>query len=321
MTSMDRLRSRLDNATPSSNAPGFWDHLAQPDSSAVKQVPTESLHSYARHTFRVRDTDDFQSLLLSVREYGIREPLLVRPSPTLPGDYEIIAGHRRHRAAAMLGLSTVPCIIENVSDDYTADQLMGITNLQRPGWLPSERARTYKLYMEAERAKGQIRIGRPAKSNSGTGFQSIERGKALREVVAQQFGISGKALEQYIKLNDLIPGLLDLTDDDRIQIKAAYQLAFIPQISQEPIYQVLQDHPEIRVTAVQGAALRAAGSRLSIAVVEELLGLGGAAQKPKTYTDYIQTPRDVFRRYKQDEELQRRLAETIDRYVAERERR
>lgn len=317
-SSMDRLRAKLGTDTPSSSAPGFWESIAAPG-SAIKQIPTGRLHSYAKHTFRLRDTDEFRGLVASVRANGVKEPLLVRPFPGVEGDYEIIAGHRRHKAAELSGQAMVPCIVENLSD-READQLMAESNIQRPGWLPSERARTFKLYLEAARARGEIRIGRPAKSNGGTEFHAFEKGTTLRDAVAQRFGLSGKAFEQYIKLNDLIPELLDLTDDDRILVKAAYQLAFVFPASQRFVADVLRDHPEVRINAAQGAALRAAGIRLSVSVVEDILGLGAQPrQRPVSYTDFLQTPRDVVRRYKQDETLQRRIADVIDRYIAERE--
>lgn len=126
------------------------------DEDHVLHIHLSQLHEFKGHTFNVRKTSgDFEALVESAKVNGIKTPLIVRPYRDIIGEYEIIAGHRRREAAKDAGLDKVPCIVLNL-DDPTAEQLMGESNLQRPSWQPSERARTYKMWMDAEKRRTGI---------------------------------------------------------------------------------------------------------------------------------------------------------------------
>ncbi len=125
----------------------------------VQQLPVTALRPKSNHTFKVRtDSAHYAALVDSIRSSGIQTPLLVRRDPMQPGAYEIIAGHTRWTAAQELGLTTVPCIVAQLSD-ADADIMMAETNIQRPDWLPSERARTYKVWLEAVQTETGITQG------------------------------------------------------------------------------------------------------------------------------------------------------------------
>lgn len=137
----------------------------------VQQLPATALRPKSNHTFKVRTgSPHYTALVDSIRSSGIRTPLLVRRDPVQPGAYEIIAGHTRWTAAQELGLATVPCIVAQLSD-ADADIMMAETNIQRPDWLPSERAKTYAVWMEATRRSTGIKAGGDrTKEQTGTEF-------------------------------------------------------------------------------------------------------------------------------------------------------
>ena len=120
----------------------------------VQRIPIGELHEFEGHPFQVRDDEDMEKTVASIREYGITTPLLVRPDPD--GGYEIISGHRRHHAAGLTGLESVPCIVREMDDD-TAIITMVDSNLQREQILPSERAFAYSMKMAAIKHQGQRR--------------------------------------------------------------------------------------------------------------------------------------------------------------------
>ncbi|MEA5142802.1 MAG: ParB/RepB/Spo0J family partition protein [Oscillibacter sp.] len=266
--SFDRLRASMSGDTPAPKSggvvPDFFDALDSPEFRAgdIQQVRVTLLHEFAGHTFKVQeDSPDFLSLRESIKENGIKEPLLVRPHPTIPGEYEIIAGHRRYRAAKLTGLSTVPATIANM-DDNAATRLMAESNIQRPGWLPSEKARTYKVHLEATQKSSGISQGQRTDLTSATWLQKLTTSEAAesvnRDIAAKKWGISGQMFSVYIKLNDLLPELLDMTDDGRIVVKAAYSLAFLPADQQQIVLAFLQSNNK-RVTDDTGKEIRAAG--------------------------------------------------------------
>lgn len=258
----------------------------------VQQLPVTALRPKSNHTFKVRtDSAHYAALVDSIRSSGIQTPLLVRRDPMQPGAYEIIAGHTRWTAARELGLTTVPCIVAQLSD-ADADIMMAETNIQRPDWLPSERARTYKVWLEAVQTETGITQGQRTDTTSGTECPKLGRN---RDVAAQRFGIGSKTLDMYIKLNDLTPELLDMVDANAldaktgIQVKAGYQVAFLSPISQQVVMAVLGDYPEILLKEAQAKALRQAemDGHLTAWAVERALGLGLSDEKKPRQTKRI----------------------------------
>ena len=199
----------------------------------VQQLPATALRPKSNHTFKVRTgSPHYTALVDSIRSSGIRTPLLVRRDPVQPGAYEIIAGHTRWTAAQELELATVPCIVAQLSD-ADADIMMAETNIQRPDWLPSERAKTYKVWLEAVQTETGITQGQRTDTTSGTECPKLGRN---RDVAAQRFGIGPKTLDMYIKLNDLIPELLDMVDANAVDSKTGKVLAGPDLVSRGFVY-------------------------------------------------------------------------------------
>lgn len=214
----------------------------------IREIPTEKLHPFSGHTFKVTRNTDFESTVDSVREHGILIPLVVRPHPTLDNEYEIIAGHRRCAAAKEVALQTVPCLVLNISD-AEAKKDMVESNIQRPEWLPSEKAQSYRLWMDAVREEGGIRAGRPASGNGDTSVRASE-------VACKRFGISARTLDMYVKLNDCVEDILTLCDAGRITVTAAYQVSFLPDEQQMWVVQKLMADPTRTLSEADAKTLR-----------------------------------------------------------------
>lgn len=154
---------------------------AEENQEKILQIPVSELHPFKDHPFKVRDDEEMEKMADSIREYGVLVPLLARPAPE--GGYEIVSGHRRHHAAEIAGIKEIPVIVREMDDD-TAIIAMVDANLQRENILPSERAASYKMKLEAMKRKA----GRPSKENSsqlGNNFGSLSS-----EEMAEELGMN-----------------------------------------------------------------------------------------------------------------------------------
>lgn len=176
-------------------------------SEQVQEIPISELFPFKDHPFRVLDDEAMQRTVESISQFGVLAPAIARPRPE--GGYEIIAGHRRLHASQLLGLETMPVLVRQMDDD-TAIITMVDSNLQRETMLPSERARAYKMKMDAMAR----RAGRPSKENSG----QLDRnflGKETREIIAEQTGESARQVQRYVNLTNLIPELMEIQQYNR----------------------------------------------------------------------------------------------------------
>ena len=195
----------------------------------VMMLPVSELHDFPGHPFQVRDDEEMEKLAESITQHGVLMPGLVRPRTA--GGYEIVAGHRRKFASVKAGIREMPVIVRDMDDD-TAVILMVDSNVQRENVLPSEKARAYKMKLDAIKR----RAGRPGKENSA-GFRqnlfSIQK-------IADDAGEGKTKIQQYIKINDLIPELLKMVDGNEIKFNPAYELAFLRPEEQAVLYDILQ---------------------------------------------------------------------------------
>lgn len=183
----------------------------------VMDLPVADLHPFKNHPFKVLDDDKMRDTVQSIREHGVLVPVLVRPQPD--GGYEIVSGHRRHRACLLAGIETIPAIVREMDDD-AAILVMVDSNMQRENILPSERAWAYRMKLEAiERVKG-----RPKKVG-----QVVPEyfGKRTTEIVAEGTGDSYKQVQRLIRLTELIPPLLDKVDQRKIAFNPAVELSYL----------------------------------------------------------------------------------------------
>ena len=195
-------------------------------------LPVSELHDFPGHPFQVRDDEEMEKLAESITQHGVLMPGLVRPRAA--GGYEIVAGHRRKFASMKAGIREMPVIVREMDDD-TAVILMVDSNVQRENVLPSEKARAYKMKLDAIKRKA----GRPSKENSGQLDQNFCNPYSV-EKIAQDAGESTKQVQRYIRLNELIPELLEMVDGNEIKFNPAYELAFLRPEEQAVLYDILQ---------------------------------------------------------------------------------
>ena len=194
----------------------------------VMMLPVSELHDFPGHPFRVRDDEEMEKLAESITQHGILMPGLVRPRAA--GGYEIVAGHRRKFASMKAGIREMPVIVRDMDDD-TAVILMVDSNVQRENVLPSEKARAYKMKLDAMKRQGE----RTDLTSAG-----IRQKLSSVQKIADDAGEGKTKIQQYIKINDLIPELLEMVDGNEIKFNPAYELAFLRPEEQAVLYDILQ---------------------------------------------------------------------------------
>ena len=192
----------------------------------ISQLPPDKLTPFAKHPYRVQEDAAMDELVESIRVHGILSPLLARPKGE---SYELVSGHRRRLAAQKLGLSTVPVLVREMTDDE-AVILMVDSNLQRENLLPSEKAFAYKMKLEAMKRQGQR-----------TDLTSPQVAAKLRtdDEIAKQAGISGDTVRRYIRLTNLVPPLLQMVDDGRIAFSPAVELSYLTRDEQTELWDLI----------------------------------------------------------------------------------
>ena len=194
----------------------------------VMMLPVSELHDFPGHPFQVRDDEEMEKLAESITQHGILMPGLVRPRAA--GGYEIVAGHRRKFASMKAGIREMPVIVRDMDDD-TAVILMVDSNVQRENVLPSEKARAYKMKLDAMKRQGE----RTDLTSAG-----IRQKLSSVQKIADDAGEGKTKIQQYIKINDLIPELLEMVDGNEIKFNPAYELAFLRTEEQAVLYDILQ---------------------------------------------------------------------------------
>ena len=194
----------------------------------VVMIPVNQIHEFKNHPFKVLDDEDMRKTVDSIREYGVLVPVIIRPDGN--GEYEMISGHRRRYASIMAGKKEVPAIIREMDDD-TATILMVDSNLQREHILPSERAKAYKMKLEALKHQGKR-----------TDLTSCQVGTRLRadEELAKQTGESARTVQRFVRLNNLIPELLDLVDEKKIAFNPAVEISYMKSEEQKECYEAME---------------------------------------------------------------------------------
>ena len=194
----------------------------------VMMLPISELHDFPGHPFQVRDDEEMEKLAESITQHGVLMPGLVRPRAA--GGYEIVSGHRRKFASMKAGVREMPVIVRDMDDD-TAVILMVDSNVQRENVLPSEKARAYKMKLDAMKRQGE----RTDLTSAG-----IRQKLSSVQKIADDAGEGKTKIQQYIKINDLIPELLEMVDGNEIKFNPAYELAFLRPEEQAVLYDILQ---------------------------------------------------------------------------------
>ena len=185
----------------------------------VQELPLSELHPFEGHPFRVVDDEDMEKTVESIKEYGVLTPAIVRPDPY--GGYEIIAGHRRHHASGLAGKETMPVIIRDMDDD-AAIILLVDSNLHRENILPSERAYAYRMKLDAIKHQG--------KTCGQVGHKSRD---ALSSTE------SGRQIQRFIRLTELIPQLLDMVDEKKLAFNPAVEISYLTREEQAQLIEAM----------------------------------------------------------------------------------
>ena len=195
----------------------------------VQEIPLDQLKPFRNHPFKVRDDQRMLDTVDSIREYGVLVPAIARPDPE--GGYELISGHRRKRGCEMAGLQTMPVIIRDLDDD-AAVLVMVDSNIQREELLPSERAFAYKMKLEALKHQG-------ARSDL-TSRQVVGKLEAA-DVIGKTTDESGRQVQRYVRLTNLIPELLNMVDEKMISFNPAVELSYLSPEQQQEMIKAMDD--------------------------------------------------------------------------------
>ena len=190
--------------------------------NAVIPLRTDKLYPFAGHPFKVRDDADMAELMESIRTHGVLSPLLVRPAK--PGTYEVISGHRRLHACKKLGIETVPTLICTMEREDAIIALVD-SNLHREKLLPSEKAFAYKMKLEAL-------------NHQGTSGQLGQ--KWTRDSMAEGTDDSSRQIHRYIRLTNLIPGILEKVDEGKIALTPAVELSYLTETEQQELLETME---------------------------------------------------------------------------------
>ena len=185
----------------------------------VQEIPLSELHPFEGHPFRVADDEDMEKTVESIKEYGVLTPAIVRPDPY--GGYEIISGHRRHHASGLAGKETMPAIVRDMDDD-AAIILLVDSNLHRENILPSERAYAYRMKLDAIKHQG--------KTCGQVGHKSRD---ALSSTE------SGRQIQRFIRLTELIPQLLDMVDEKKLAFNPAVEISYLSREEQAQLIEAM----------------------------------------------------------------------------------
>lgn len=197
----------------------------------VQQIPIENIQDFPNHPFQIRKDEAMQRMVESIADNGVRIPALVRPLPS--GQYQMVSGHRRKEACRMLGIESIQAIVRDMTDDE-AIICMVESNYQRESVLPSERAFSYKMQLEAMK-----RQGKRADLTSDQFGQKLQ-GSTARAELAAESGKSSTQIQRFIRLTELIPPLLKMVDEKEIALNPAVALSYLAGKEQEDLLETMQ---------------------------------------------------------------------------------
>ena len=265
----------------------------------IFRIPLSELHPFPDHPYGIREDQAMQDTVDSVKVNGVVVPAIVRPRAE--GGYEIIAGHRRKLASQQAGFPDMPCIIRNLTDDEAIIQLVD-SNAQREDVLPSERAKAYKMRLEAIKRTA----GRPRKDlsenapNNSANFRSDDE-------VGNTDGISGDTVRNIISLNNLVPELMQMVDDKKISLTPAYQIAALTEPEQRILLETM-DSEQATPSVSQAQRMRRL-SQTGELNEDNMLQIMMEQKKPQA--DSINIPLDKLRKYFPKSYSPARMEETI----------
>lgn len=275
----------------------------------VMEIPLTELHAFKNHPFKVRDDEAMMETADSVRQYGVLVPAIARPDPN--GGYELIAGHRRHRASELAEKETMPVIVRDLDDD-AATIIMVDSNLQREELLPSERAFAYKMKLEAMKHQGERT---DLTTCAQLGHKSS--GRKSRDILAEQVGQSRNQIQRYIRLTELIPPLLDMVDEKKIAFNPAYELSFLKPEEQQMLIETM-DYEQATPSLSQAQRMKKFSQDGKL--TEDVM-LAIMSEEKKDDLDKVTLTGDTLRKYFPKNYTPKKMQETIIKLLEQWQRR
>ncbi|SCX88666.1 chromosome partitioning protein, ParB family [Butyrivibrio hungatei] len=263
---------------------------------AVVEIPLSDLHPFKDHPFKVRDDEEMAKTVESVKEYGVLQPAIVRADES--GGYELISGHRRYRASELAGKEALPCIVKELDDD-AATILMVDSNLQREEILPSERAFAFKMKLEAMKHQGM-------KREVDTSRQVVGKLEAAN-IMADEVGESGRQIQRFIRLTNLLPEFLEMVDNKVIGFNPAVEISFLNETQQNDLLAAIAYSQAIPSLS---QAQRIKKLALNGEITQEGMNIILSEEK-KSELDRVTLKNDVLKKYFPKSYTPKQMEETI----------
>lgn len=252
----------------------------------IYDIPLSEIDDFPDHPFKVKLDEDMDQLVQSIKERGIITPVTLRPKED--GRYEIVSGHRRRKACELAGFDTVKAEVREMTRDE-AIILMVESNLQRSVILPSEKAFSYKMRLEAMKRQA----GRPSQNNSSPVGIDL-RGKQSLDVLGEEVGDSRNQIHRYIRLTELIPELLDLVDEGRIAFRPAVELSYLQKEEQSALLEQIA-YVDATPSLAQAIKLKrfSQDGKLTNEVIESIMSEEKPNQREKINIKYAEARRFI----------------------------
>ena len=252
----------------------------------IYDIPLSEIDDFPDHPFKVKLDEDMDQLVRSIKERGIITPVILRPKED--GRYEIVSGHRRRKACELAGFDTVKAEVREMTRDE-AIILMVESNLQRSVILPSEKAFSYKMRLEAMKRQA----GRPSQNNSSPVGIDL-RGKQSLDVLGEEVGDSRNQIHRYIRLTELIPELLDLVDEGRIAFRPAVELSYLQKEEQGALLEQIS-YADATPSLAQAIKLKrfSQDGKLNTEVIESIMSEEKPNQREKINIKYAEARRFI----------------------------
>ena len=253
----------------------------QEDGERVQRIKLTELHPFKNHPFKVRDDEEMEKTVESVKLYGVLTPAIARPLET--GGYELISGHRRHRASELAGKEDMPVIVRELDDD-AATILMVDMNLQRETMLPSERAFAFRMKLEAMKHQGE---------RSDLTSDQVGQKLTARDKLAAETGNSSMQVQRYIRLTELIPKLLNMVDEKKIAFNPAVEISYLAKEEQENLLEAME-YAQATPSLSQAQRLKkfSKEGKCSLEVMEAIM-----SEEKKGDLDKVTLKADVLKKY------------------------
>ena len=269
---------------------------AQPEASEVIQkLKLSDLVPFKNHPFKVKDDEDMDKTVDSIRQFGVLNPVIVRPQEN--GTYEIVSGHRRCHASEIAGLEEIPAIVRNLDDD-AATILMVDSNLQRETILPSERAFAFKMKLEAVKHQGERR--------DLTSRQLGEKSWAVTQI-SEDAQTSERQVQRFVRLTELMPEILDMVDDKQIAFNPAVELSYLKPEEQTNFLEAME-YAQASPSLSQAQRIKKL-SQDGLCTFEAMCAVMDEEKKPEQ--DHVTIKNDVLRKYFPKDATPRQMEDQI----------